>query len=132
VAWNKSRPGLDGLTYKKTETGNEQHFNWGDLKEAYNRETGKILNISMVSLHLEYLDNDYVIQLKDSVIMQAIPFIPLMTGGKLSLYLFFDNSPYCFIGDGKNIFQLVQKYRYLTRTERMFDFEKSRRFEIRG
>jgi len=131
VAWNKSRPGLGGLLYKKTESENEQKFFWDDLKEAYNSESDQMLKICTVKRHLEYIDNDYIIQLKDSVIVQSIPLTPLMKGGKLSLYLFFDNSPFYFVYDGMNMFQLVQKYRYLTRTERMFDYERGRRFEIR-
>ena len=81
--------------------------------------------------NLEYIDEvDFTIRLKDSTTTGPFPLVPIYIGRKLSLYTLYDKAPFYFVYDGKQVKQLVQKYRYLTPTERMFDYERGRRFHI--
>ncbi|MFZ9387357.1 MAG: hypothetical protein ACO25B_05700 [Chitinophagaceae bacterium] len=87
----------------------------------------------MVTLlrNLEYLD-PYNFQIRniDSTAIQEIPLRQLYSGRKLSLFTYFEKTPFFFLYDGKQMIQLVQKYRYLTTTERMFDYERGRMIHI--
>ena len=131
VYWKKNALAGDSLQYKKTDTDTPQYFAWNELTDAFNKGSKQSLKISPVKRNLEYIDgNDYTIRFKDSTAVEVIPLTQLYKGSKLSLYQFYDKSQFYFIFDGKQMRQLVQKYRYLTTMERMFDYEKGRRFQI--
>jgi hypothetical protein len=131
VYWKKNALAGDSLQYKKTDSDTPQYFAWNELTDAFNKGSKQSLKISPVKRNLEYIDgNDYTIRFKDSTAVEVIPLIQLYKGSKLSLYQFYDKSLFYFIFDGKQMLQLVQKYRYLTTMERMFDYEKGRRFQI--
>lgn len=131
VYWKKSDITEDSLQFKSSKDDPVRRFAWSDLNEAHNSDNRQTLKVFTVTRNLEYIDgNDYTIRLKDSVAVQVIPLTEIYKGSKLSLYEYYDKSLFYFLYDGKNIQQLIQKYRYLTTTERMFDFEKGRRFEI--
>ncbi len=131
VHWKKSSAADDSLQFKSSENGPVRRFAWSDLSEAHNNDSRQTLKVFTVTRNLEYIDgNDFTIRFKDSVAVQAIPLTEIYKGNKLSLYEYYDKSLFYFLYDGKNMLQLIQKYRYLTSTERMFDYEKGRRFEI--
>lgn len=131
VHWKKSSAADDSLQFRSTENGPVRRFAWSDLNEVHNSDNRQTLKVFTVTRNLEYIDgNDYTIRLKDSVAVQVIPLTEIYKGSKLSLYEYYDKSLFYFLYDGKNMLQLIQKYRYLTSTERMFDYEKGRRFEI--
>lgn len=131
VHWKKNSTAEDGLLYKKSMGDQPQSFSWIELTDAYDRDSRQNLKICTVKRNLEYIDgNDYTIRFKDSTSVEVIPLTQVYRGSKLSLYSYYDKSPFYFLYDGTHMFQLVQKYRYLNQVERMFDFEKGRRFEI--
>lgn len=131
VYWKKTATAEDSLLFKAAENETPRPFAWDGLTAAYNRENRQSLKICKVTRNLEYIDaNDYMIRHQDSVTVQVIPLTELYKGRRLSLYEYYDKSPFYFLYDGKDMLQLIQKYRYLNRTERMFDWEKGRRFEI--
>jgi hypothetical protein len=131
VHWKKNSTAEDSLQFRSLQNEPVRRFAWSDLTEAHNSNNRQTLKVFSVTRNLEYIDgNDYTIRLKDSVVVQVIPLTEIYKGRKLSLYEYYDKSPFYFLYDGKDMLQLIQKYRYLTRTERMFDFEKGRRFEI--
>ncbi len=131
VYWKKAGAAEDSLFFRATENDTPRPFAWANLTAAYNRESRQTLKVCRVTRNLEYIDgNDYMIRNQDSVAVQVIPLTELYKGRKLSLYEYYDKSPFYFLYDGKDMLQLIQKYRYLNRTERMFDWEKGRRFEI--
>ncbi len=131
VHWKKSSAAEDSLQFKSLQNDPVRQFAWSDLTEVHNSDHRQTLKVFSVKRNLEYIDgNDYTIRLKDSVVVQVIPLTEIYKGRKLSLYEYYDKSPFYFLYDGKDMLQLIQKYRYLTITERMFDFEKGRRFEI--
>lgn len=131
VHWKKNSMVGDSLLYKKNISDQPQRFSWYELTDAYDKNSRQSLKICTVKRNLEYIDgNDYTIRLKDSTSVELIPLTQVYRGSKLSLYSYYDKSPFYFLYDGINMFQLVQKYRYLNQVERMFDFEKGRRFEI--
>lgn len=131
ISWKKKSELYDRLLFKKSEEGELQSYNWNQLRDVFDKQGKSLVKVLSVTRTLEYIDgNDYTIRLKDSIAEGPVPLIPLYTGRKLSLYYFYDKAPFYFLYDGKNIRQLVQKYRYLTQVERMFDYEKGRRFQI--
>lgn len=131
IHWKKNSAVEDSLQFRSSENDPVRRFAWNELAEVYNSDQRQTMKVVSVIRNFEYIDeNDYTIRLKDSVAVQVIPLTEIYKGRKLSLYEYYDKSPFYFIYDGKNMLQLIQKYRYLTRTERMFDFEKGRRFEI--
>lgn len=131
IHWKKNSAVEDSLQFRSSENDPVRRFAWNELAEVYNSDQRQTMKVVSVIRNFEYIDeNDYTIRHKDSVAVQVIPLTEIYKGRKLSLYEYYDKSPFYFIYDGKNMLQLIQKYRYLTRTERMFDFEKGRRFEI--
>ena len=131
VNWKKNPGSRDSLLFKTAASAPTQYFSWNRLREVYNKEDNKFLKIASVMRNYEYIDDrDYMIRYKDSVGTQIIPLTPLYKGTKLSLYVFYENAPFYFIYDGKEMKQLVQVYRYANTVERMFDYEKGRRFHI--
>ena len=131
IHWKKNPAVEDSLQFRSSENDPVRRFAWNDLTEVHNSDQRQTLKVVSVIRNFEYIDgNDYTIRLKDSVALQVIPLTEVYKGRKLSLYEYYDKSPFYFLFDGKNMLQLIQKYRYLTSTERMFDFEKGRRFEI--
>jgi hypothetical protein len=131
VNWKKNPGSKDSLLYRSSASAPTQYFSWNRLSEVYNKDDNKSLKIASVMRNYEYIDDrDYMIRYKDSVGMQIIPLTPLYKGTKLSLYIFYENAPFYFIYDGKEMKQLVQVYRYTNTGERMFDYEKGRRFHI--
>lgn len=131
IHWKKSSAAEDSLQFKSRESDPVRRFTWNDLSEVYNSDNRQTLKVFTVTRNLEYIDGgDYTIRFKDSVAVQVLPLTLIYKGNKLSLYEYYDKSPFYFLYDGKNMLQLIQKYRYLTSIERMFDYEKGRRFEI--
>lgn len=131
VSWKKESNAGDKLLFKNQGSSVEQVFGWNQLRYVYKKDGKQALKINRVKRNLEYIDpNDYTIRLKDSTAEDAIPLTPLFIGKKLSLYYYYDKAPFFFLYDGKEVRQLIQKYRYLTQIERMFDYEKGRRFQI--
>jgi hypothetical protein len=131
INWKKFSSAGDSVIFKKNETSPETHFSWNDLTDVLNVDNKLILKICTVRRNLEYVDaNDFTIRLKDSIAEETIPLTPVYSGKKLSLYQFYDKAPFYFVYDGKKMLQLVQKYRYLTMQERLFDYQQARRFLI--
>ncbi|MGQ0739765.1 MAG: hypothetical protein ACT4OJ_11940 [Bacteroidota bacterium] len=131
VYWKKNSRSSDSLLYKKTEGDAVKHYAWGELKYAWNENAKQAITICSVKRSLEYIDqSNFNIQLPDSTVTEAIPLTPLYTGNRLSLYRFYDKSNYFFIYDGKEMLQLVQKYRYLTEFEKRFDFQRAPKYYV--
>lgn len=131
IAFKKYSSPEDQVLYKKTESAPEQVYSWGQLSEVKD-EDGKLeLKVFNTTRNMEYVDGtDFSIHGKDSLSAGPVPLHPIYLGHKLSLYSLYDKGTFFFIYDGKELRQLIQKYRYLTQAERMFDYEKGRHFHI--
>lgn len=131
IHWKKNSSAFDSVIFKKNETGPEIHFSWSALTDVLTNDNRQMLKVCTVKRYLEYIDaNDFTIRFKDSIADETIPLVPLYTGKKLSLYQFYDKAPFYFVYDGTKMLQLVQKYRYLTMQERLFDYQQARRYLI--
>jgi hypothetical protein len=105
----KKNPGSrDSLHYRKTEQSEEVSYAWSSLKYfGFPGEDGNL--VCTVQRNLEYIDPySFNINLKDSVISEAIPLSPVFKGLHLSLYKYYGPSDYFFISDGVKVVQLVQ------------------------
>ncbi len=131
IHWKKNSSTDDSVFFKKNDESPETHFSWSELTDVLSNDNKQILKICTVRRNLEYVDaTDFTIRLKDSIAEETIPLTPVYSGKKLSLYQFYDKAPFYFVYDGKKMLQLVQKYRYLTMQERLFDYQQARRFLI--
>lgn len=131
VYFKKNAEPGDPVSFRKTEDGEIRVFAWNELKSVLDPRGALLIKVVTVKRYLEYIDEgDYTIRLKDSTAEGPVPLRPLFTGRKLSLYSLYDKAPFYFLYDGKEFRQLVQRYRYLTAEERMFDYERGRRFHI--
>lgn len=131
IHWKKNSRAGDSVIFKKNETGPEVHFSWSELSDVLTNDNRQILKICTVRRNLEYVDaTDFTIRYKDSIAEETIPLSPVYSGKKLSLYQFYDKAPFYFVYDGTKMLQLVQKYRYLTMQERLFDYQQARRYLI--
>lgn len=131
AAWKKNCGPSDKLYFKSNASTPEQEYSWSEIRSFRSREGKDILKVVNMQRNLEYIDEvDFTIRLKDSTTTGPFPLVPIYIGRKLSLYTLYDKAPFYFVYDGKQVKQLVQKYRYLTPTERMFDYERGRRFHI--
>lgn len=131
VHWKKNSGAGDSVIFKKNETDPEMHFSWSELTDVLTNDNRQMLKVCTVRRNLEYVDAaDFTIRLKDSIAEETIPLVPVYSGKKLSLYQFYDKAPFYFVYDGTNMLQLVQKYRYLTMQERLFDYQQARRYLI--
>lgn len=131
LSWKKNSTPADKVNFKKNELDPPQVYTWALIAEILDKDKEQQMMVATVKRNLEYIsEDDYTIMLKDSTAEGPVPLRPLYKGKKLSLYTLYDKSPFFFVYDGKQIKQLVQKYRYLTPNERMFDYERGRRFHI--
>lgn len=131
VNWIRHNWTESGLYYRKNESESPRHYSWSELSLANNLEENECVRVVTLLRNLEYLD-PYNFQIRniDSTTIQEIPLRQLYSGRKLSLFTYFEKTPFFFLYDGKQMIQLVQKYRYLTTTERMFDYERGRMIHI--
>ncbi len=131
LSWKKNSTPSDNVSFKKHELDHPQVYNWGLIAEILDKDKEQQMMVVNLKRNLEYIsEDDYTIMLKDSTAEGPVPLRPLYKGKKLSLYTLYDKSPFFFVYDGNQVKQLAQKYRYLTPTERMFDYERGRRFHI--
>lgn len=131
LSWKKNSSPNDKVIFKKDELDQPQVYNWSLIAEILDKDRQQQMMVATVRRNLEYIsEDDFTIMLKDSTAEGPVPLRPLYRGKNLSLYTLYDKSPFYFLYDGKQVKQLVQKYRYLTQTERMFDYELGRRFHI--
>lgn len=130
-AWKKNCGPEDVFYFRTASSDQDQVLTWSEIREFRSREGKVLLKVASIRRNLEYIDEtDFTIRLKDSTTTGAFPLTPVYIGRKLSLYTLYDKSTFFFLDDGRQVKQLVQKYRYLTTTERMFDFERGRRFHL--
>lgn len=131
ISFKKDAGPDDGVSFRKNEDQDIRVFSWNQLKTVQDTRGNLLVKVVSVKRFLEYIDEgDYTIRLKDSTAEGPVPLRPLYIGRKLSLYSLYDKAPFYFLYDGKEFRQLVQRYRYLTAEERMFDYERGRRFHI--
>ncbi len=129
VYWKKNSSSQDTLFYKNMESNESKKYSWDELMYAYNKSSGQGIRICSVKISLEYIDPyNFTIKLPDSTVTETIPLSPLYIGNKLSLYQFYEKSQYFFIYDGARMQQLVQKYRYLTESEKKFDYLRAPKY----
>lgn len=131
ISFKKDAGPGDPVSFRKNENQDPRVFAWNQLRSVLDVKGTVLVKVVTVRRYLEYIDDgDYTIRLKDSTAEGPVPLRPLFTGRKLSLYTLYDKAPFYFLYDGKEYRQLVQRYRYLTAEERMFDYERGRRFHI--
>lgn len=120
VSWKKNS-GMNDKVWFSAQDGDEiVEYDWNQIEIAAKDDSNDEIRVSTVKRDLEYLDKrDYYIRMKDSVASEAVPLTRIYSGKLLSLYHYYDVVDRYFIYDGKEMVQLLLKYRYLTPVEQL-------------
>ncbi|MFM2138015.1 MAG: hypothetical protein RJA57_322 [Bacteroidota bacterium] len=127
VYWKRNSTLNDRLFFLSA-AGREYQYEWKELRAASSADDDQYMQVVTLRRALEYVEpRDYTIQLQDSTAVQTLPLTRIYKGRRLSLYVYYEKAPFYFLYDGKNMIQLVQKYRYYSQVERLYDYEKGPR-----
>ncbi|MBI3140017.1 MAG: hypothetical protein HYZ15_15680 [Sphingobacteriales bacterium] len=130
VNWKKNAGSMDSLYFKSRESGETVVYSWSSVRFIRTNK-GEERLVCTVKRTLDYIDPfTFNIMLPDSTVTEAIPLTPVCKGVHLSLYKFSGGNDYFFIYDGNKVVQLVQTYRYLTTSEKMFYLSRVPRYFI--
>ncbi len=130
VNWKKNAGSKDSLYFKSLESGEAVAYSWSSVRFIHT-DKGEERLVATVKRTLDYIDPfTFNIMLPDSTVTEAIPLAPVCKGVHVSLYKFSGESDYFFIYDGNRVVQLVQTYRYLTTSEKMFYLSRVPRYFI--
>ena len=132
VSWKKNSDVNDKVWFSTAEEAEPIEYNWDQVEIAVKETNDDLIRVSTTKRDLEYLDKaDYYIRLKDSVVTETIPLSRVYAGKLYSLYHYYDVADRYFIYDGKEMVQLLLKYRYLTPAEqKMYTDSKVPRYYV--